>query len=49
MNEKKAMCSFPTLDGKIDYASFISKDQKFHDWCRDVFLSYWEKAEPALI
>jgi predicted transcriptional regulator len=49
INEKEAMCSFPTLDGKIDYASFISKDQKFHKWCRDVFLYYWEITKPAFM
>jgi predicted transcriptional regulator len=48
MNEKEAMCSFPLLDGKIDYTSFISKDPKFHKWCRDIFLYYWGKAKPAI-
>jgi len=46
MNETEAMCGFPTLDGKIDYRSYISKDQRFHKWCSDIFLYYWDKARP---
>jgi predicted transcriptional regulator len=49
MNEEEAMCSFPLFDDKIDYTSFISKDQKFHKWCRDVFLYYWDIAKPAVM
>ena len=44
MTEKEAMCSLPTLDGRTDYTSFIGKDPKFHKWCTDLYLHYWEKA-----
>ncbi len=46
MTENEAMCSFPLMDGRIDYTSFIGEDPKFHKWCKDVFLHYWEKARP---
>jgi predicted transcriptional regulator len=46
MNEKEAMCSFPLMNGNVDYTSFIGKDPKFHKWCKDVFLHYWEMSNP---
>ncbi len=49
MTENEAMCSLPLMDGKIDYTSFIGKDPKFHKWCKDVFLYYWEKAKPVFM
>jgi predicted transcriptional regulator len=49
MTENEAMCSFPLMDGKIDYTSFIGKDPKFHKWCKDVFLHYWERAKPDVL
>ena len=49
MTEKEAMCSLPSLDGKPDYTSFIGKDQRFLSWCKDLYLYYWEKAEPIVI
>lgn len=49
MTENEAMCSLPLMDGKIDYTSFIGKDPKFHKWCKDIFLYYWEKAKPVFI
>lgn len=49
MNETEAMCGFPTLGGKIDYRSYISKDQRFHKWCCDIFLYYWDKARPETV
>jgi predicted transcriptional regulator len=49
MTENEAMCSLPLMDGKIDYTSFIGKDPKFHKWCKDIFLYYWEKAKPVFM
>jgi predicted transcriptional regulator len=49
MTEKEAMCSLPSLDGKTDYTSFIGKDPRFHSWCRDLYLYYWEKAKPGVV
>ena len=49
MTEKEAMCSPRSIDGKPDYTSFIGKDPKFHSWCRDLYLHYWEKATEAIV
>lgn len=46
MTENEAMCSFPLLNRNIDYTSFIGKDPKFHKWCKDAFLHYWEISKP---
>jgi predicted transcriptional regulator len=46
MTENEAMCSFPLLNGNIDYTSFIGKDPKFHKWCKDTFLHFWEISKP---
>lgn len=48
LTENEAMCSLPLIDGKIDYTSFIGKDPRFHKWCKDVYLHYWEKAKPVV-
>jgi predicted transcriptional regulator len=45
MNEKEvALLSFPTLNGNYDYRGFTSKDPEAHEWCRDLFYYYWDKA-----
>ena len=49
ITDKEAMCSLPSLNGKSDYTSFIGKDPRFHSWCKDLYLYYWEKAEPIVI
>jgi predicted transcriptional regulator len=49
MTEKEAMCSLPSIDGRTDYTSFIGKDPRFHKWCTDLYLYYWEKATPAVV
>ena len=45
MSEKEAGVTFPTIDGRIDYGfGFVTTDKLGHDWCRDLFLYYWERA-----
>jgi predicted transcriptional regulator len=47
MSEKEvAILSFPTLHGKFDYLGFTSKDDETRKWCNDLFMYYWERAEP---
>jgi len=47
MSEKEvAILSFPTLDGKFDYLGYTSKDDRALNWCNDLFMYYWERAEP---
>ena len=48
VTEKEAMLGLPFLNGQMDYAQIISKDLKFREWCKDLFIFYWEKAEPIL-
>jgi len=44
MNEVLAGLCFPNSAGKIDYnTGFASREPKFHKWCRDLFLHYWER------
>lgn len=47
MTEKVATFCLPNQSGKIDYTGFGGSDPKFHKWCKDLFLYYWEKATPA--
>jgi predicted transcriptional regulator len=46
MTEKYAVFCPPSRKGKIDYTGFSGEDPKFHKWCKDLFLHYWEKAKP---
>lgn len=48
MTEKEAIFCLPDKDGKIDYVPLIGKDARFHRWCRDLYIHYWERANPAL-
>ena len=48
MTEKEAFFGFPTLEGKIDYASFVSKDAKFRRWCLDLFNYFWDQGKPLV-
>jgi predicted transcriptional regulator len=47
MTEKVATFCLPNQSGKIDYTGFGGSDPKFHKWCRDLFLYYWEETMPA--
>jgi len=46
MNEKLAGLCLPDAKGKIDFsAGFASTKPRFHKWCKDLFLHYWEEAK----
>lgn len=47
MTENYAVFCLPNHSGKIDYTGFSGKDPKFHKWCKDLFLYYWDKAKPV--
>jgi predicted transcriptional regulator len=47
MSEKLARVALPTVDGSMDYVGFGTKDERGHRWCRDLFLYYWERADPG--
>jgi len=45
MNERLAGLCLPDAKGKIDFsAGFASRKPRFHKWCEDLFLHYWEEA-----
>lgn len=46
LNEKRGVFCLPNPSGKIDYTGFKGRDARFHKWCRDLFLHYWNKAKP---
>lgn len=45
MSEKRALMAFPDLDGKIDYLGFSFIDARSLEWCRNLFLHFWERAK----
>jgi len=47
VTEKFAAFCLPNLSGRIDYTGFGGSDPKFHRWCKDLFLYYWDKAKPV--
>jgi len=47
MTEKVAAFCLPNRSGRIDYTGFGGSDPKFHKWCKDLYLYYWEKAKPV--
>ena len=45
MSEKEvAILSLPKIDGEVDLMGFISSDNRFHQWCSDVFEYYWGRS-----
>ena len=48
MSEKEvAIVSFRREDGSFDFHGFSSRDEGAYKWCRDLFESFWETAEPG--
>lgn len=47
MTEKEAIFCLPDKEGRMDYSPLIGKGASFHQWCRDLFLHYWERATPG--
>jgi len=43
--EKMAGVCFRQVGGRMDYAGFFGDDPAFHNWVKDLFLYYWEKAK----
>ncbi len=46
ITDSLAIFCLPNRSGRIDYTGLQGKDIKFRDWCKDLFLYYWEKAKP---
>lgn len=47
LSEKEARIAFPTIEERMDHIGFGSTDESSHKWCRDLFLYYWERADPG--
>jgi predicted transcriptional regulator len=45
LTEKYAAICFRQIGGRIDYAGFSGNDPAFHNWVKDLFLYYWDKAK----
>ncbi len=45
LSEKGALITFPTVEGKNDYLGFSVSNDTAHDWCKDLFLHFWESAK----
>jgi len=46
MNEELAGLCLPNPAGEVDLsAGFASRNRKFHGWCKDLFLHYWERGK----
>lgn len=45
VSEKEASVVFRTHKGVLDYLGLFGTDEKFCNWCRDLFLYYWERAD----
>jgi predicted transcriptional regulator len=46
VTDKEAAFGLLFSDGKMDYAQFVSKDDRFRGWCHDLFQYCWERAKP---
>nr|MDO8100046.1 hypothetical protein [Candidatus Njordarchaeota archaeon] len=48
MNEALAGLCLPNFAGKVDFnVGFRSRNPKFHKWCGDLFLHYWERGRES--
>ncbi|UCE10474.1 MAG: ArsR family transcriptional regulator [Candidatus Thorarchaeota archaeon] len=46
LSEKSAVVAFPNLEGRMDYLGFSINDEMGLDWCKDLFLHFWEQGVP---
>ncbi len=46
INEKESVVHFRRHNGEMHYIGFFGKDEKFRKWTRDLFMYYWDRAEP---
>jgi predicted transcriptional regulator len=47
ISESAAVVGFPTVDGKMDYVAFYTKNEVALEWCKNLFLHYWNQIEPT--
>ncbi len=44
LSENGCVSAFPTLRGENEYKGFTSADETSLEWCRELFLHYWDEA-----
>jgi predicted transcriptional regulator len=49
VTDKAAGFCLPRRDGIMDYRNINGTNETFRNWCKDLFMYYWEKAKPAAI
>ena len=47
LSEKEAAIFLSNADGGVDYAGFTGTAPVFHQWARELFLYFWDKATRA--
>lgn len=48
VTDKEAAFGLTYLDGRMDYAQFVSRGGRFHGWCHDLFHHCWDRAKPLV-
>jgi predicted transcriptional regulator len=48
VTDKEAAFGLTYMDGRMDYAQFVSKDERFRGWCHDLFQHCWDRAKPQI-
>ena len=48
LSEKRCILAFPDINGKFDYQGFTATDEQVLELCKNLFLHYWESAEPKV-
>jgi hypothetical protein len=48
VTDKAASIGLPLRSNRLNYRAFVGSEARFHKWCRDIFLYYWEKSKPYL-
>lgn len=49
LTDKEAQFGLSTSDGGSDYAAFVSGDDKFREWAKDLFNHYWSSGKPTIL
>ena len=48
VTDKEAAFGLAYMDGRMDYAQFVSRDERFRGWCHDLFQHCWDRAKPLI-
>jgi predicted transcriptional regulator len=45
VSDTRCVLAFPNVDGQFDYKGFTATDDLAHQWCAELFQSYWTDGE----